>query len=270
MKRALSTAFSCAVPFVVFYLLEAAASFLIYFAALGLSGAWGRSLVDEPSFPLFMTAAVNFSIAPVLYVLFRTDLYSGRRGIDRSLTIRPRVYAAAAAGILGFYFPLMIFMSLAGFGEADAAFQEVDSSIMSASVPVQFLAAGVSAPLVEELLFRGLLGTRAAKGFGPYPALFISALCFGIFHGNLTQGTAAAVMGLFLGYAYMRTGALLVPVVMHAAVNTAAILLSAWPGGAPRGLPACMAATVLSAAGIGLYLKTFCGPQGPQEPEETA
>ena len=269
MKREFRTAVSCAVPLLVFYLLQAAVSFLIFGAAVLLNGEGWKDAVNTPSFPLLVTAAVNLCEAPVLYVLFRTDLYTGKRSIDRSLSLKPRVYLAAAAGMLGFYFPLMILMSLTGIGETDAAFQEIDSSIMAAPLPLKLFAAGVTAPVVEELLFRGLLYTRASRGFGPYPALFISALAFGIFHGNLTQGTAAAVLGLILGYTYMRTGALLVPVLMHAVSNTAAILLTDVAGGVPDSLFTYIAVPLFSAAAVGLYLKEFCGPDGPQEPEET-
>lgn len=269
MKRFLRTAGSCAVPLIVFYLLQAAVSFLVFCAAFFLAGDGWQRVTQDPSVPLAVTALVNLCEAPVLFLLFRTDRYAGRRSIDRSLSLKPRLYAAAAAGMLGFYFPLMFLMSLAGIGETDAAFQEIDSSLMAASVPLKLFAAGLTAPVVEELLFRGLLYTRAAKGFGRYPALFISALGFGIFHGNLTQGTAAAILGLLLGYAYMRTGALLVPVVMHAASNIAAILVTALPGGATDSLFTYLVLPLFSAAGIGIYLKIFCGPEGPQGPEET-
>lgn len=62
-----------------------------------------------------------------------------------------------------------------------------------------FLYVGLGAPIAEELLFRGLL-LRSMEPFGKKFAIFASALLFGLFHGNLSQGLFAFAVGLVLGY----------------------------------------------------------------------
>lgn len=62
-----------------------------------------------------------------------------------------------------------------------------------------FLYAGILAPITEEILFRGLI-QRTMLPFGKRFAIFVSALTFGLFHGNLIQTPYAFVVGLVLGY----------------------------------------------------------------------
>ena len=62
-----------------------------------------------------------------------------------------------------------------------------------------FLYVGLGAPIAEELLFRGLI-LRSMEPYGKKFAIFASALLFGLFHGNLSQGLFAFVVGLVLGY----------------------------------------------------------------------
>ena len=62
-----------------------------------------------------------------------------------------------------------------------------------------FLYAGILAPITEEILFRGLI-QRSVLPFGKKLAIIVSALTFGLFHGNLIQTPYAFAVGLVLGY----------------------------------------------------------------------
>ncbi|MFR9308276.1 MAG: type II CAAX prenyl endopeptidase Rce1 family protein, partial [Lachnospiraceae bacterium] len=60
---------------------------------------------------------------------------------------------------------------------------------------------------------------------GENRALLFSALAFGLFHGNLTQGIAAALLALILGWIYLKTDALLLTICMHGTGNMLILLL---------------------------------------------
>ena len=90
----------------------------------------------------------------------------------------------------------------------------------------------VVAPLAEEAAFRGLLLRRLCP-YGEKFAMFASALCFGLFHGNLNQMFYAFALGLIFAYVVLRTGCLWQAMLLHALVNLAGIELPAladWPG----------------------------------------
>ena len=62
-----------------------------------------------------------------------------------------------------------------------------------------FLYLSLGAPIVEELIFRGLV-LRGLEKYGRRFAIWTSAFLFGIFHGNLIQSPYAFLVGLVLGY----------------------------------------------------------------------
>ncbi|WP_297213586.1 CPBP family intramembrane glutamic endopeptidase [uncultured Flavonifractor sp.] len=76
----------------------------------------------------------------------------------------------------------------------------------------------VIAPVSEELMFRRLLLDRL-RPYGDKFAVLASALCFGLFHGNLNQLFYAVAIGLVLGYVALRTGRIWQSTLLHAMLN---------------------------------------------------
>ncbi len=78
--------------------------------------------------------------------------------------------------------------------------------------------------LVEEFLYRGwILG--ALQPCGERRALVLSALLFGLAHGNLTQLPFAFLLGLLFGYVYLRTGRLWIGMVIHFLNNALSVVI---------------------------------------------
>ena len=62
-----------------------------------------------------------------------------------------------------------------------------------------FIYASFLGPIAEELLFRGVL-IRQLRPWGKQTAILVSAIAFGLFHGNVIQTPFAFMVGLVLGY----------------------------------------------------------------------
>ena len=77
----------------------------------------------------------------------------------------------------------------------------------------------VCAPILEEILFRGLIFESCRERFGGGVAVLISALLFGLVHGVPVQIINAFVVGLIFGYVYLRTGSLLSVILLHVLNN---------------------------------------------------
>ena len=80
------------------------------------------------------------------------------------------------------------------------------------------LLTAVCAPVFEELIFRKLLLDRLLP-FGEWMAVFVSALLFGAMHGNFYQFFYALLIGLVLGYVYVRSGKWQLCVLLHLIIN---------------------------------------------------
>ncbi len=84
------------------------------------------------------------------------------------------------------------------------------------------------APLAEEGIFRRGIYGALRKWLGAIPAALLSALAFGLYHGNWIQGIYGFVFGLLLAWGYESSsfGKYRMVVVMHGAANVAAVLLN--------------------------------------------
>lgn len=81
------------------------------------------------------------------------------------------------------------------------------------------------APVLEELICRGLvLGTLRAR-YGVTLAWLVSALFFGVMHLQPVQVINAFVVGLILGYVYISTDSLWSVMILHAMNNAVAYLM---------------------------------------------
>ena len=77
----------------------------------------------------------------------------------------------------------------------------------------------IIAPVVEELIFRGVIMSGFIRNYRPFYAIFYSALLFALFHLNPWQFPAAFLLGLVLGWVRIRTGSILACISGHAIHN---------------------------------------------------
>ena len=88
-----------------------------------------------------------------------------------------------------------------------------------------FVAVVVVAPLVEELIFRGMILRGLQRRYGALVAWVGSAVLFGLVHVDPTAMIYATFGGLALGAAALWTGSTMAPLVLHIAINATAVLL---------------------------------------------
>ena len=85
------------------------------------------------------------------------------------------------------------------------------------------------APVVEELLFRGIIFSRWANKWGARRAIIYSSLLFGVLHLEGTLG--AFVFGVVMALLYLRTRTLLIPIACHMLNTAIAVALGIWGAG---------------------------------------
>jgi membrane protease YdiL (CAAX protease family) len=73
----------------------------------------------------------------------------------------------------------------------------------------------IGAPLLEEVIFRGVLFSAAAKYLHPVYANVATSLFFGVIHNNLLSLIPLTLLGMAFAAAWQRTRSLAVPVIMH-------------------------------------------------------
>jgi CAAX amino terminal protease family protein len=94
--------------------------------------------------------------------------------------------------------------------------------------PLGYLVIGILAPITEELIFRGAILRVLLDAFGHkgrWAAIVLTALIFGIIHGNIAQASHAFILGIALGWMYVRTCSILPGIVFHWVNNSIAYIM---------------------------------------------
>ena len=88
-----------------------------------------------------------------------------------------------------------------------------------------FILIVVIAPLFEESLFRGIILPLLARRLGIAPAIALASFLFAVAHLHQDSFLQLFALATVLSLAYVATGSLLVPIVMHAIFNSVSLLL---------------------------------------------
>ena len=111
------------------------------------------------------------------------------------------------------------------FGEYYAYFSKMMEQMTNDKTTMMVMAV-IMAPIFEEIVFRGIIQKGLInKGTKPVTAIAISAVIFGLVHGNPWQFGGAVLLGSVLGFVYYKTKSLLLPIFLHAFNNLCSSLL---------------------------------------------
>jgi membrane protease YdiL (CAAX protease family) len=88
-----------------------------------------------------------------------------------------------------------------------------------------FAMVGICGPILEEILFRGIILDGFLTRYQPGKAIFWSAFLFGLFHLNPWQFIPGFLTGLLLGYIYLKTRSLIPVILLHLVNNSFSYLI---------------------------------------------
>jgi membrane protease YdiL (CAAX protease family) len=91
-----------------------------------------------------------------------------------------------------------------------------------------FVTVVVVGPIMEELVFRGAILGYLRSHSSKLPALLFSSFLFGLIHFSLDQIVWGSIAGIFLGYAYMKSQNILVPIFFHMLNNGMYFILKSY------------------------------------------
>lgn len=88
-----------------------------------------------------------------------------------------------------------------------------------------FFSMVIAAPILEELIFRGIILDGLLKKYSPTKSILISSFLFGLAHLNPWQFVTGLILGIFSGWVYYRTKSLSFSIIIHAATNLGGFLV---------------------------------------------
>jgi hypothetical protein len=149
---------------------------------------------------------------------------------------RPESWGRAAALIVGSLVTIFVVAGILGrfldAGREQGLVPDGWDSSRAAPFAANFLVIVVAAPLVEELIFRGVGFRLFSWVSGPAVAIAVTSLAFGLAHGLVVALPVLSLFGVVLGWLRLKTGSLYPPMILHGTFNAAALIAAVTLGSA--------------------------------------
>lgn len=184
-----------------------------------------EKLVLEHSYILTMiSAAIGLVVFLILYE--KDAKNNGKYGFVKQIK-DIRTYRLGYLIILGCVGNLGLsrLLSLLPLDNIIGSYENTQELLLAGKLVVQILSVSVLVPITEELIYRGMVCERVKRLLGDKIAILVSAGLFALFHFNLLQGIYAFIVGIVLGYVYLKYDNIFYSILVHGVANFTAVLV---------------------------------------------
>lgn len=184
-----------------------------------------EKLLDDIGYILIIGAVLSFFI---FWLMERSKDIRGRwhmHAIGSIHTPLLIVFGMAAGIVLGLFLSLISFL-LPSEG-VQSTFENYDvyaQDLLSGNFIILLISIGVIVPIIEEIMFRGIIMNKLSKVFNVRTAAIIQSVAFGVYHFNLVQSAYAIVLGFLLTYLFLKYKSLIAPICVHVGINSFAVI----------------------------------------------
>ncbi|MDO5111509.1 MAG: CPBP family intramembrane metalloprotease [Clostridia bacterium] len=212
----------------IFAAFVSAAAYAVW-ASIGPFNAQGVS----PDFDLLLQATMDFTLryatmigtaggACALFVLWaffrirgkRLAVETGWRPNGARQNLRAALCGACCA------FAVCAAMQMLPIPESMLqSYEEASAEALGAYHPLIFACTVFLAPVMEEVIFRGLVYTRLRQAMPQWIAMLLSALLFGLMHGDPLWIAYAFLLGCVMAFIYEKSGSLWGSILFHGVFN---------------------------------------------------
>lgn len=201
------------------YLIYAICTIILQILAVNILRLTSAGLLSDINTLAIISAICNYVLPLPILVFLMNKLESDRLEMQ-SLNIKTLVKYIAVSMTLMWIGNIIgtLITTLISFSTPMDVTNPVHKLINSTGIWINIIVISLIGPAFEELFFRKLLIDRTIK-YGAKISILLSALMFGLFHGNLSQFFYAFLMGGFFAYVYIKTGKLKYPILLHMSVN---------------------------------------------------
>lgn len=163
------------------------------------------------NYKLLIVIITSFILVPLLLKKVKINISS----IEKSNLI---IYI-----MLGICLSLSYNLLLCGINKINYFTNLYDS--VNKNIFVALLTTGILGPILEELIFRGVVYEKLKTFNKKSTSMFITGVLFGLFHGNIIQFIYAFLLNFVLVKSYEKENSILVPILIHICANSVTTLL---------------------------------------------
>ncbi len=171
---------------------------------------------------LLITIVTGVIALLIYFLIFK----GSKKNVLEEVNIRPINLKSIPFLILGgvaLNFFISLILNLLPQEMIDAYSQS--ASLISGSDAMVFIATVIMAPIVEEVMCRGLIQSRFQKGMPTAVAIILQGVIFGALHGQILWIAYATLLGVIFGVIAHRQNSILGAIILHFAVNGSSFVL---------------------------------------------
>lgn len=241
-KNIFFTAWQCIYPVGIHFLLSMMLGFAYIFVGVfvlcfqeGMKGGTASALVVQE----IVTKVTDSYLANGCYVILLQSLIciplfwfliKGRRKKEANpfgqKKLQGKDCAVLVVVAVCMCISLNMIISATGLDKLFPGYQDVANTIYSGGIMIELIAVGVVVPICEELMFRGLIFEHLNYRVSLPLAVAISAVGFGLYHGNFVQFVYATILGSIMALFCRKYESLLAPVTLHISANVTSVLVT--------------------------------------------
>jgi membrane protease YdiL (CAAX protease family) len=170
----------------------------------------------------FLYYVVSMAIALAIVLTIRKNKTQEQQTFHfevEDTSVVPFIMLATLGLIFGITAPLTSLIPVPDF------FKKILLDLGNQTGLFSFLTIVIAAPVLEELIFRGIILDGLLKRYNPVKAILFSSFLFGFIHLNPWQFVGAGILGIFMGWIYYRTRSVALTIIIHLTNNLAAFSL---------------------------------------------
>ncbi len=181
-----------------------------------------RYLFRESESALFCLGLASMLTIPFLYSVYkRAPVLRPAKWFERQTIVKELLYILS---IIIFGIVLNIIISHTPLAEQSAQFAKANATLLSGNLVTKVYANCICIPILEEIVYRGIVCGQLQIWTNQTAAVVISAFLFGIMHFNLVQFLYGFLVGLVLSYVYTKTNKLWVVILAHSLTNLIVVI----------------------------------------------
>lgn len=174
-----------------------------------------------------ITALSALIMIPILIWMFQKDRIAEKmQGIVPNRKAPLWKYSMIIGICVPFTLGVNNLLLLSSLPQLSEGYQQASEVLYTPSFPVQIICIGIIIPVMEELIFRGLIYKRFRENASAMRSIIYSALLFGLYHGNMVQFIYGVLAGVLLAYLYEKFGSLKAPVLAHIVINIVSCVMT--------------------------------------------
>lgn len=171
---------------------------------------------------VFVYAVLILVFFTIYKLVFAKDKAEAKLSLNPTYSVKCLVAGVGVSGVSLLW--IMLAEQLPALKDSLNAMNMGNENIGGGSFLGAVVVAVIGAPLIEEIVFRGIVFRSLRRVSPPWVAILVSSVLFGLYHMNTVQIVYATLMGLVAGIIYEKSNNLLFPILVHVANNLVAAI----------------------------------------------